>query len=130
MFLHQDFIVERRFELLVGKNNTISNDNLILDRYLFAKDRDALALDTVLGHGCRVAMYWAAFNSGPCTNSAVPTNNSVQHTASRLFGIPCQTKILHIYTHTLMSTYVYNHIVQDNGILDSHTLADNSAGSN
>lgn len=29
-----------------------------------------------------------------------------------------------------MSTYVYNHIVQDNGILDSHTLADNSAGSN
>jgi hypothetical protein len=29
--LHEDFIVERRLQLLVRKNDTISNDNLILN---------------------------------------------------------------------------------------------------
>jgi hypothetical protein len=39
--------MERRLQLLVRKNNTVSDDDFVLDRHFLSKDSNALTFDAI-----------------------------------------------------------------------------------
>lgn len=108
--LHDNLVGNITLQLLVGQADTILHADLVTHSAFLAEDRNALDLDPVLDDAGRVAADWSgrAFDASPRSNAAVPANNGVENA-----GIMLDFCIL-----------------QDDGVFDSGTCADDCFRSN
>lgn len=105
--LHDDLVGDVALELLVGQADAVLDPNLVADGTVLAQDGDALDLDAVLDDARRVVGdgQSGAFDTGPCTDLAVPPDDGV-HDAGVVLDLA---------------------VLEDDGLLDAHASADGDA---